>query len=345
MANLWTQSNTVPASRAAAADGVAGEADGSLQLRIGGVVRESEAVISIEAGLDDGALLPSWQPGAHIDVMLPSGRVRHYSLCGDPANRSSYKFAVLREAHGRGGSIELHAIAKAGALLRIRAPRNRFQLADGQSFLFLAGGIGVTPLLPMVRAVEQRGRPWTFVYGGRSRASMAFTAELSNRRGGPLHIVPQDEQGHPDFERLFDRLDAAISIYACGPAAMLAAIEDCARRHGASSRLHTERFSAPPNPEPAAQAAPDKGFDVVLQRSGRTVRVPADRTLGSVLQAEGADVSFSCEEGICGTCETRVIAGIPDHRDSVLSPREKAGNDRMMVCVGRALSASLTLDA
>lgn len=317
------------------------EAGAELQLRIARVAREADAVVSIDIVRDDGAKLPPWQPGSHVEISLPSGRVRHYSLCGDPERLSSYRFAVLREAEGRGGSAELHAIAQPGAMLRIRRPRNRFPLHDAPSYLFLAGGIGITPLLPMVAAAYRRGRPWRLVYGGRSRASMAFVPEVENYRGGSLHIVPQDEQGHPPFEPLLGETDRETLIYACGPAPMLGAIEAVARRHGALERLRVERFSMGARDEPVVA----RPFDVVLQRSGRTVHVPADRTLGSVLQEEGADVSFSCEEGCCATCETRVIAGTPDHRDSILTSEEKARNDRMMVCVGRAFSATLVLDA
>ena len=275
--------------------------------------------------------------------VLPSGRVRQYSLCGDPDDLTIYKFAVLREDAGRGGSVELHTLAAAGMPLGIRAPRNRFPFIEAPRYLFFAGGIGVTPLLPMARAAGRQGRRWMLVYGGRTRATMAFTAELATLQGGALRIVPQDELGHPVFDPLLRASPPETLVYACGPAAMLRAIGDAAERANAAARLRVERFSAVAD----AAATPDeeRAFDVVLNRSGRTVHVPADRTLGSVLQEHGAEVTFSCEEGSCGTCETRVIAGVPIIATAI-SPTPNARPTRsMMVCVGRSLSDKLILDA
>jgi ferredoxin-NADP reductase len=317
------------------------ESADALPVKILRVVAEADGVISLELARGDGTKLPPWQPGAHIDVLLPSGKTRQYSLCGDPEKLETYRIAVLREAQGRGGSVELHEMAGAGAALIIRPPRNRFPLIDATRYLFIAGGIGVTPLLPMAAVAERRTRPWTFIYGGRSRATMAFINELSARGGGSLRIVPQDEAGHPAIDALLRELDPAAAIYACGPSGMLAAVETSARGHCLLDRLHVERFAAPIHTDAPA----DRPFDVILQRSGRRLHVPAGRTLASVLQQARADVSFSCEEGYCGTCETTVIAGTPEHRDSYLSAEEKARNDRMMVCVGRSLSATLIIDA
>ena len=313
-----------------------------MQVRIVRVERESTTVISIEVAREDGTALPAWTPGAHVDAVLPSGRVRQYSLCGDPDDLAVYKFAVLREDAGRGGSVELHTIAAAGVSLGIRPPRNRFPFLDAPRYLFFAGGIGVTPLLPMARAAARQDRRFMFVYGGRTRATMAFTAELGALQGGAVRIVPQDEFGHPLFDPLLRASPPETLVYACGPAGMLREAQAAAERNGAAARLRIERFSA-------AEAAPlsrrDCAFDVVLNRSGRTVHVPAGRTLGSVLQEHGAEVTFSCEEGSCGTCETRVLGGVPDHRDSYFSDDERACSRSMMVCVGRSLSAKLVLDA
>jgi ferredoxin-NADP reductase len=313
----------------------------AMPLRIVRVVRESLPVISIEVARDDRATLPAWTPGAHIDARLPSGRVRQYSLCGDPDDLTAYKFAVLREDGGRGGSVELHMIAAAGVPLAVSPPRNRFPFLDAPRYLFFAGGIGVTPLLTMARAAARQDRRWMFVYGGRARATMAFTAELGGLNGGALRIIPQDEFGHPVFDPLLRASPQETLVYACGPAAMLRAVAAAAERNGAADRLRVERFSSAA--EPSSQA--DRAFDVVLKRSERTVHVPAGRTLGSVLQEHDAEVTFSCEEGSCGTCETRVIGGVPDHRDSYFSDAERARNRSMIVCVGRALSDKLVLDA
>jgi ferredoxin-NADP reductase len=313
-----------------------------LAVEIVEVSAEADEILSIKCVREDGAPLPSWSPGAHVDVILPSGRVRQYSLCGDPGDSRSYRFAVLRQPAGRGGSVELHGLARTGTQLSIRAPRNNFPLMDASHYLFLAGGIGVTPLLPMVREAERRGRSWTFLYGARTQRALAFSVELARHRNGVLDLVAEDERGRPALEAALANVAATTLIYACGPSAMLMAIESEARRLGLTERLHVERFSAP---REDGQQQTDTAFDVVLLRSGRKIHVPAGRTLGSMLQECGADVSFSCEEGLCGTCETRVVAGIPDHRDSVLSPSEHAANSTMMVCVGRALSPRLVLDA
>ena len=342
--------NSQPRSNAGLldADMVAGRRrapDGALlPVRVARVTQEADAVISLEVARVDGAKLPPWLPGSHIDVVLPSGKLRRYSLCGDPDNFSSYRIAVLREADGRGGSAELHAVAQVGERLHIGAPRNKFPFFDADDYLFIAGGIGITPLLPMAVAAERRGRPWRFVYGGRTRGGMAFVDELAGLRGGALEVVARDEAGHPDIDTPLCALTPETLIYACGPAAMLAAVEEAARRHGVADRLHVERFAAPVA-DPSAAPPVNRAFEVVLARGGRTLHVPADVSLGSVLRAAHADVSFSCEEGYCGTCETRVIAGDPDHRDSVLSAADKARNDCMMVCVGRARSARLVIDA
>ncbi|MBI1205122.1 MAG: 2Fe-2S iron-sulfur cluster binding domain-containing protein [Rhodopseudomonas sp.] len=316
----------------------------SLPVWVARVTQVAEAVIALELVREDGAKLPPWLPGAHVDVALPTGKVRQYSLCGDPDKFDSYRIAVLREAAGRGGSAELHAVARPGLRLNIGKPRHRFPFFDADDYLFIAGGIGITPLLPMVQAAARSGRSWRFVHGGRTRASMAFGNEVARRSGGKFEAVARDEAGHPDIDALLRALMPDTLIYACGPAAMLIAIEDAARRYGVADRLHVERFTAPVA-DPVAAPPVNRAFEVVLARSGRTLPVPADRSLGSVLRAAQADVSFSCEEGYCGTCETRVIAGEPDHRDSVLSAQDKARNDCMMVCVSRARSARLVIDA
>lgn len=317
---------------------------GHCPVRVARVTREAEAVIALELVRDDGAKLPPWLPGSHIDVVLPSGKLRQYSLCGDPDKFDSYRIAILREADGRGGSAELHGVARPGLRLNIGKPRNRFPFFDADDYLFIAGGIGVTPLLPMAQAAARGGRSWRFVHGGRSRASMAFGDELADLSGGLFETVAQDVAGHPDIDALLRALTPETLVYACGPAAMLAAVEVAARRHGVADRLHVERFTVPVA-DPSAAPPVNRAFEVVLARSGRTLPVPAGVSLGSVLRAARADVSFSCEEGYCGTCETRVIAGDPDHRDSVLSPADRARNASMMVCVGRARSARLVIDA
>jgi ferredoxin-NADP reductase len=315
-----------------------------VELVVHQVTLEADAVVSLTLSRADRGELAPWDPGSHIDVVLPSGLVRQYSLCGDLGDRRSYRIAVLRERESRGGSREIHESALVGRSLAVRGPRNRFRLVEAERYVFVAGGIGVTPILPMLQLVEAEGRPWSLTYGGRERSHMAFLDELA-RHGASIEIVPENECGLPDLERIVARADGA-AIYACGPPAMLAALEQCCANEGRLHALHLERFTA--NGE-APSALGDTSaafgtFEVELRRSGAVITVPADRSLLRCVREVVPTVLFSCEEGYCGTCETRVLDGTPDHRDSVLSDEERAANTTMMICVGRAHSARLVLD-
>jgi ferredoxin-NADP reductase len=296
-------------------------------------------VISLELAAPGAAALPEWTPGAHIDLHLPSGLVRSYSLHGDPHDRSAYHVAVLNVPDGRGGSAEVHRIAAPGVAMRASAPRNAFALEDASHYLFLAGGIGVTPLLAMAREVSRRGKTWTFVYGGRNRDRMAFLDALSALGGGELRIVPQDEAGLPDLAAVFGALPDGAAAYCCGPSAML----DAALAVGEQARpdvpVWLERFVAP---SAAAGLSEDQAFEVELARSG--VIVPPGVSVLDAVRAEIPGVMSSCEQGICSACETAVLAGLPDHRDSVLTAKEHAANKYMMICVSRALTPRLVLD-
>jgi ferredoxin-NADP reductase len=309
------------------------------------VVRSARAVaidvVSLELAAPGAAALPEWAPGAHIDLHLPSGLVRSYSLHGDPRDRGAYHVAVLNVRDGRGGSGEVHRMATAGAAMSASAPRNAFALEQASHYLFLAGGIGVTPLLAMAREVSRRGQPWTFVYGGRSRAHMAFVDTLSGLQGGQLRIIPQDEAGLPDLAAAFAVLPPGAAAYCCGPSPML----DAALAAGGQTRpdipVRLERFVAPAQ---TGDPGDEREFEVELARSNITVTVPAGVSILDAVRAEIPGVMSSCEQGICSACETAVIAGVPDHRDSVLTPKERAANDYLMICVSRALTPRLVLD-
>jgi len=308
------------------------------------VVRSARAVatgvLSLELAAPDGAELPQWSPGAHLDLHLPSGLVRSYSLHGDHRDRAAYNVAVLHVPDGRGGSAEVHRIA-AGSAVSASAPRNAFALEPASHYLFLAGGIGVTPLLAMAREVARRKAPWTFVYGGRSRDRMAFVDALSALPGGRLQIIPQDEAGLPDLEAAFAALPAGAAAYCCGPAPMLDAALTAGGRTRPDVPVRLERFAAAPTErDPSA----DTGFEVELARSNITVTVPAGVSILDAVRARIPGVMSSCEQGICSSCETAVLAGVPDHRDSVLTAKEHAANDYMMICVSRALTPRLILD-
>lgn len=299
----------------------------------------------------DGTDLTSWEPGAHVDLYLPSGLIRQYSLCGDPADRGRYRLGILRESGGRGGSMEAHEKLVPGAEVMVGVPRNHFPLKDAAAYIFVAGGIGVTPLLTMVRAAQRMGKPWRLVYGGRTRASMAFLDEVAQYSSAPgqserVQIKPQDECGLLDLAAIVGSARNGTAIYCCGPSSMLTAMEQACEQAGKRGQLHIERFSAP-LAAPAAPASEDgqpRAFQVELARTGITLDVAADQSLKAVLQQACIGVPFSCEEGYCGSCETQVLAGVPEHHDCVLTPEEKAEGKLMMVCVGRCRSERLVLD-
>ncbi|WP_327307059.1 PDR/VanB family oxidoreductase [Streptomyces sp. NBC_01298] len=280
----------------------------------------------------ESAELPEWAPGAHLDVQLPSGLVRQYSLCGDPADRGRLTIAVRLVPDGRGGSREAHAQLVEGAELPVRPPRNRFPLVPAPSYAFVAGGIGITPILPMLRAATAAGADWTLLYGGRSRASMPFLAELA-RYGDRVTVVPEDEAGLPDLGALGASLGPDTLVYCCGPAPLMAAVEAAAP---AGVPVHLERFA------PAAAGGDAKPFTVELHRSGRVVEVAATESALTAVRRELPNTPYSCEQGFCGTCQHRVLAGDIDHRDTLLTDGER--EDSMLLCVSRAASDRLVLD-
>ncbi|WP_371101246.1 2Fe-2S iron-sulfur cluster-binding protein [Streptomyces sp. PU_AKi4] len=281
-----------------------------------------------------GAGLPAWEPGAHIDLVLGPGLERQYSLCGDPADRDHWRIAVLRETDGRGGSAYVHERVRPGDGVRVRGPRNHFRLEPAGSYRFVAGGIGITPLLPMLAAAEAAGAGWTLLYGGRTRASMAFTGELA-RYGERVTLVPEDEAGPLDLAPVLDGLPEGALVYCCGPGPLL----DAAEQRCPAGVLRVERF------RPAAQHGwTGRAFEVVLARSGRTLTVAPDVSVLDAVRGAGVEVLHSCTEGTCGTCETEVLEGDPDHRDSVLTEEERAAGETMLICVSRCRGRRLVLD-
>lgn len=299
----------------------------------------ADGVISLTLADPAGDQLPAWTPGAHIDVMLDDDLVRQYSLCGPPTDRHTWRIAVLLDEGGRGGSRQVHERLQSGYGLTVRGPRNHFPLHGSARYLFLAGGIGITPILPMIAAADEAGAEWQLWYGGRSRASMAFVDELASY-GDRVTLWPDDERGLLPLDEILGTPQEGTLVYCCGPEGLLGAVERGSTGWPSGS-LHVERFSAKPVDETADAAA---GFEVVCQRSGVTVAVPPDRSIIDVLEAQGISVLSSCQEGVCGTCETAVLGGVPDHRDSLLTDEERESNEYMMICVSRALSERLVLD-
>ncbi|MFC4128756.1 PDR/VanB family oxidoreductase [Nocardia rhizosphaerae] len=297
---------------------------------------EADAVFALALGAADGGQLPSWTPGAHIDVAVGAAGVRQYSLCGDPAERDRWRIAILHEPAGRGGSDLLYRTAMPGTELSVSLPRNNFVLDAADEYTFVAGGIGITPILPMIAAAEAAGARWSLHYGARSRSHMAF-ADVLAERYPDVRLFPQDEAGLlPVAELLTARPDT--TVYCCGPEPLLAAVEAEGARHGVPVR--TERFV----PRAVEPAGPDAAFEIHLARTDRTLRVAADRSIVDVLESAGVPVITSCREGTCGSCETPVLDGDIDHRDSLLTAEERESGTTMMLCVSRARSQTLVLD-
>ena len=296
------------------------------------VVARDQNVVALTLAAADGGRLEPWHPGAHLDVHLPSGRIRQYSLCGDPRDPASYRIAVRRIPFGGGGSIEVHDELAVGSSITTSGPRNAFPLtvpgfgSPSHQFRFIAGGIGITPILPMLALAERLGVDWSMVYTGRSLDSLPFVAEVA-RYGGRVEIRTDDTSGMPSPADLLGECADDTAVYACGPAPLLTAVRGLlAGRTGVE--LHFERFAAPP-------VVDGREFVVSIASTGREIRVGADETLLSALNREGVRAPYSCRQGFCGTCRTRVVAGRVDHRDTLLTDPEREAA-MMLVCVSRA---------
>ena len=311
-----------------------------MRLRVTECTAVAEGILVLRLASLDGSALPAWMPGTHLEVALPSGLVRHYSLCGDPADRSSYRIAVLREQPGRGGSAELFAMAEVGLELDVRALRNRFRMREAPHSLLIAGGIGITPLLPMAASLARRRKSFELVYTGRDRRSMAFTDEVAALPGSRL--LESSRDGRPDLGALLASAPDGTAVYGCGPTGMIAALRSLAVAEGDRIQVYTEAFEGG---EPEAEAhGPDRPVVVELARSGATVRVEPGETVLHAVRGLVPSAPSSCEQGWCGTCETRVLDGEPEHRDRVLTDGERECGDTMMICVSRARSERLVLD-
>jgi tetrachlorobenzoquinone reductase len=309
-----------------------------LPLRLEAVRRIASGILAFELVSPDGALLPAAEPGAHIGLHLPNGVVRQYSLLhASPAPRS-YEIAVKLDAASRGGSRCMHEQLRVGAILPVDLPRNNFPLArDAARHLFFAGGIGITPILAMLERLAAAGGRGELWYACRDRGELAFLAELERLATLHLHIDAEQQGRFLDIAAPIASAPRTAHLYCCGPAPMLGAFT-AATRDWPARQIHVEYFA------PRAAAAVDGGFTVALARSGHELHVPPGRTILQVLRDAGVEVSASCEEGICAACETRVLEGIPDHRDSILSDEERASARTMMVCVSGSRSPRLVLD-
>jgi ferredoxin-NADP reductase len=307
-------------------------------LRVRDVRWEAEGVLSIGLTDPSGRELPAWSAGAHVDVRLSSAIERQFSLCSDPADRRTWRIAVLREEVSRGGSRHVHEVLRPGDLLDVRSPVNNFGLRPAPRYVFVAGGIGITPILPMIRSVRDLGLPWRLAYLGRRAAGMAFATDpLLDSPAAQLFAADRGER--IDLAAWIGGPDDGAAVYCCGPRRLLDAAEALAGGW-APGTLRTERFQ--PVPRPAGQS--DGTFTVDCARSGCSVAVGPGHSILARLEEAGLDVPSSCREGVCGTCETRLLAGVPEHRDSILAPDEREAGEVMMICVSRARTPALVLD-
>lgn len=316
--------------------------DATAEYRVEVVGRRTVAdqVVELTLRRIDGGDAPRWEPGAHIDLVFTRFLSAQYSLCGDPADRDTLTVAVQRDPRGRGASLYVHNALMVGKKLRMRGPRNAFPLQPADRYLFIAGGIGITPLLPMIRAVAARGGGWMLAYGGRTRAGMAYLPELAAlaELGGDVRVRPQDTDGPLDLDSLLSSCAQGTHVYCCGPETLLDAVEErCAA--WPAGHLHVERFA----PRTARRKS-DTLFEVECARSGRTVQVPPGTTILDALERADVYADALCRVGTCGACETPVLEGRADHRDFILRPQERELGASMMICCSRSLGPRLVLD-
>lgn len=308
-----------------------------VQVQVVAIEDAADGVRVLRLARPSGADLPGWEPGTHLELLLPGGMSRQYSLCGPRATRAEWTIGVLRDRPGRGGSAYLHEQVDVGHSITVTGIRNLFPLMSADEYVFVAGGIGITPLLPMIESADAAGICWRLHYGGRRKESMAFLDRLAGY-GDRVVVWPEDECGLLDLRAALAQVRPGTLVYACGPEPLLLALEEHSAK--AELELHVERFAAAPQ----ATSAESTGFEIELARTGVTRHVPADQSIVDVLDETGIAILTSCREGICGTCETKVLEGTPDHRDSILSEAERRDGETMMVCVGRSLTPRLVLD-
>lgn len=308
-------------------------------------VVEAVDICSFELVDPDGGSLPPFSAGAHIDVQAPGGLLRQYSLCNDPQETGRYLIGVLRDAASRGGSVAMHDQVREGDSLHISAPKDHFSLVHGaRRSLLLAGGIGVTPILCMAERLAAINAEFEMHYCTRSRSRTAFVERIERSTFAAsvrFHFDDGDVEQRLDIPSLLSSPDPDTHLYVCGPTGFLTFVLDAAKNQGWSgARIHYEYFGAPAGPADADNA----GFDVKVASTGRVYRIEPDKSIVAALAGYGVEIPVSCEQGVCGTCITRVIAGVPDHRDVFFTDQEHAKNDQLTPCCSRAKSPLLILD-
>lgn len=302
--------------------------------------RITDVIVQLTLVRVDGRDFPEWSPGSHIDLQLGPEMTRQYSLCGEQADRRSWQICVLHQPDGRGGSARVHRDLQEGDTLAVRGPRNNFELVPAERYLFIGGGIGITPLLSMIETVASVGAQWSLVYGGRSAQNMAFAEVLKSTYGDRVHLIPQDTDGLIDLPTVLSTADPSTAVYACGPESLLSAVETFASTADNISRVHVEHFA----PRSLVDSPARDSFEVEFVQSGVSATIGPDASILDAAHAAGIMVPYSCSEGTCGTCETNIISGEADHRDAVLSVEEREKNSTLMICVSRAACPKLRLD-
>jgi tetrachlorobenzoquinone reductase len=300
---------------------------------------EATGVMSLELAAADGGDLPPFEPGAHIDLHLPGGIVRQYSLFGDPADASCYRIGV-RAVSGGVASGFIHARLRPGEIVSVGGPRNNFRLVESERYLFVAGGIGITPLIAMMRAADAAGSAWTLLYCNKNDADAPFLGDI-RKFAGNVSFHSLQAGTRLDVTKTLATPQENTMLYCCGPESLMVAVEEATAGWPAGS-VHFEWFT--PRSRATESAAAAGSFEVVCEQSGRTIEIPPDRSVLAVLNDAGIAVPYSCEQGVCGTCEVRVLSGEVDHRDSILSSADRAANRTMMTCVSRAKNPRLVLD-
>lgn len=313
--------------------------DSPVELLLTSKVQGADNVTVLQLRHPSGHALPGWAPGAHIDLVLEPELIRQYSLCGNPEDRYVWQVAVLRENAGRGGSQYVHDKLAEGDTISVVGPRNNFDLLPSPNYVFIAGGIGITPILSMVEAAAQQGSEWKLHYGGRTLASMVFAQSLRERFGDNVILYPSDAVGRIELDSILAEPVSQTLVYCCGPAPLVDAVSKGCESWPSGS-LHVERFVPKEMQDPVLRAS----FEVELALTGKTITVTPAQSVLDAVAAAGVQVLSSCREGTCGTCETPVISGEVDHRDSLLTPEEQAANDTMLICVSRAACPKISLE-
>ncbi|WP_205995553.1 PDR/VanB family oxidoreductase [Pseudolabrys sp. FHR47] len=323
-----TKPSTVAAPRAG---------EQTFDVRLRALIWEAPGVLSLELASLDGRPLPAFEPGAHIDLKLPDGTLRQYSLCGDPNDLSHYRLGIRAVTGGQSSGF-VHRRLRPGDVLTVSTPRNNFPLVASKEYIFVAGGIGVTPFIPMMRQLSARHQHWTLLYCNKRNEDAPFLKEIE-ALGGTVSLHASEAGTRLDVAQRLSTPQADTVVYCCGPEKLMLAVEEVTAGWPEGT-VHFEWFA--PRSRPADEVS--GAFEVVCATSGMTLSVPPEKSILEVMTEAGIDVPRSCEQGICGTCECRIIEGEADHRDSILSSSERAANQTMMTCVSRAKGARLVLD-